>query len=154
MSDHAPPPLLEGALALDHVAIAVPDLESALPFWRDQLGATVLGTEEVPSQKVRVAFLSTGMAKTELLEPTSPESPIAKFLNQGRRGLHHVAYRVENIEEILTKLKRAGSRMIQESSVPGSRGTKVAFLHPSTAGGVLVELVEYTTQTDDRKGTR
>ncbi len=154
MNDHASPPRLEGALALDHVAIAVPDLEVALPFWRDQLGATVIGTEEVPSQQVRVAFLSTGMAKTELLEPTSPESPIAKFLNQGRRGLHHVAYRVDNIEETLANLKSAGCRLIQENSVPGSRGTRVAFVHPSAAGGVLVELVEYTTQSDDQKGTR
>ena len=127
---------------IDHVAIAVPSLDEALPFWRDQLGAAVLEFEEVPSQQVRVAFLATGASKTELLEPTSPTSPIAKFLEQGRKGLHHIAYRVPDIDHALARLKQEGARLINESAVGGSRGTRVAFVHPGSAGGVLIELVE------------
>ena len=130
---------------IDHVAIAVPSLDEALPFWRDQLGAAVLEFEEVPSQQVRVAFLATGASKTELLEPTSPTSPIAKFLEQGRKGLHHIAYRVPDIDHALSRLKQEGARLINESAVGGSRGTRVAFVHPGSAGGVLIELVEKST---------
>jgi len=127
---------------IDPVAIAVPSLEEALPFWRDQLGAQLLEFEDVPSQQVRVAFIDTGGSKTELLEPTSPESPIARFLAQGRKGLHHVAYRVPDIDATLDQLRRSGARLIHEHAVPGSRGTRVAFLHPAAAGGTLIELVE------------
>ena len=127
---------------IDHVAIAVPSLDEALGFWRDQLGARVLEFEDVPSQKVRVAFIDTGTSKTELLEPTSPESPIAKFLAQGRKGLHHVAYRVPDIDAALARLEAQGARLIHERAVPGSRGTRVAFIHPGAAGGTLIELVE------------
>ncbi len=139
---------------LDHVAIAVPDLEAALAFWRDQLGARFIGTEEVPGEKVRVAFLDTGDAetggaKTELLEPTAPDSPIARFLERGGKGLHHVAYRVEDIEATLATLATAGARLIHKTPVPGSRGTRVAFIHPSAAGGVLIELVEHTRDSED-----
>jgi methylmalonyl-CoA/ethylmalonyl-CoA epimerase len=88
----------ERHLPLDHIAIAVPDLDAALAFWRDRLGARCAGTEEVPSEKVRVAFLETGAAKTELLEPTSSDSPIARFLARGGKGLHHVAYRVADLD--------------------------------------------------------
>ena len=129
---------------IDHVAIAVPSLDEALPFWRDQLGAQVLEFEEVASQKVRVAFIDTGASKTELLEPTSEESPIAKFLAQGRKGLHHVAYRVPDIDRALAQLAERGARLIHERAVPGSRGSRVAFVHPASAGGVLIELVERT----------
>ena len=131
-------------LAVDHVAIAVPSLDEALRFWRDALGAECIGTEEVPSQKVRVAFLATGNAKTELLEPTAPDSPIARFLDQGRRGLHHVAYRVDDIDATLARLRESEVRLIHDADVPGSRGTRVAFVHPGGTGGVLVELVEHT----------
>ena len=131
------------SLEVDHVAIAVPSLDEALKFWRDQLGAEVLEFEDVPSQQVRVAFLSTGASKTELLEPTSPDSPIAKFLAQGRKGLHHVAYRVPDIEAALLRLRERGARLIHETPIPVSRNTRVAFVHPGSAQGVLIELVEH-----------
>jgi len=129
-------------LTIDHVAIAVRSLDEALPFWRDQLGAEVTGFEEVPTQKVRVAFLRTGEAKTELLEPTADDSPIARSIDKRGPGLHHIAYRVADIDRALADLKASGARLIDEAPVPGSRGTRVAFLHPATAGGVLIELVE------------
>jgi len=134
-----------GEPVLDHIAIAVPDLAAALLFWRDQLGAIPAGTEEVATEKVRVAFLDTGIP-TELLEPTAPDSPIARFLARGGKGLHHVAYRVEDIDAALARLKGSGVRLIHESAVPGSRGTRVAFIHPAATGGVLVELVEHAPE--------
>ena len=135
-------PLTDG-LRLDHIGIAVPDLEKALGFWRDQLGATVRGTETVESQGVRVAFLATGDATTELLEPTRDDSPIAKFLSGGRGGIHHITYEVEDIAEKLRELEAGGVPLIHKTPVPGSRGTQIAFLHPKGTGGVLVELVQY-----------
>lgn len=131
------------SLALDHIGIAVPDLESALALWRDQLGATVGETEVVESQGVRVAFLETGESTpTELLEPTRDDSPIAKFLASGRQGVHHLAYRVADLDETLTRLRDAGVALIHETPVPGSRGSRIAFVHPKGTGGVLIELVE------------
>lgn len=128
---------------LDHIAIAVPDLAAALAFWRDRLGAPVADTEEVATEKVRVAFLDTGSVPTELLEPTAADSPIARFLERGGKGPHHIAYRVPDIDRALGALKAAGVRLIHETPVAGSRGTRVAFIHPAATGGVLVELVEH-----------
>ena len=147
MTDEHADPIAEefASLEIDHVAIAVPSLDEALQFWRDQLGARVLEFEDVPSQQVRVAFIATGGAKTELLEPTSEESPIAKFLAQGRKGLHHVAYRVPDIDAALARLVERGARLIHDTPVPGSRDTRVAFIHPGSAQGVLIELVEHSS---------
>lgn len=131
-------------LTIDHVAIAVHSIEESLGFWRDQLGAEVIGFEDVPTQKVRVAFLRTGEAKTELLEPTADDSPIARSLAKRGPGIHHIAYRVADIDRALDDLRAAGVRVIGDAPVPGSRGMRVAFLHPGTAGGVLIELVEKT----------
>ncbi|MCA8961405.1 MAG: methylmalonyl-CoA epimerase [Planctomycetes bacterium] len=139
-------------MRLDHVGIAVARLDDALAFWTGQLGATLKGIEEVASQKVRVAFLVTGASKTELLEPISEDSPIAKFLASGRSGVHHLAYRVDDIDARLRTLARDGVRLIHERAVPGSRGTKVAFIHPKSADGVLLELVEYPESESDSRG--
>ena len=131
-------------LVLDHVGIAVEDLDSALEFWRDQLGAICSEVETVAEQGARVAFLETGVSsKTELLEATRADSPIAKFLAAGRKGVHHLAYRVDNLESRLSQLAKDGVPLIHEAPVSGSRGSRVAFLHPRGAGGVLIELVEY-----------
>ncbi|MGE3163759.1 MAG: methylmalonyl-CoA epimerase [Planctomycetota bacterium] len=127
---------------LDHLGVAVTNLEDALAVWRT-LGARLDTIEEVAEQQVRVAFLDTGDVATELLEPLSDDSPIAKFLAAGRRGVHHVAYRVNDVERVLADLRGRGLALIHEHSVPGSRGTRIAFIHPRATGGVLVELVEY-----------
>ena len=130
-------------MKLDHIGIAVRELDSALGLWRDALGASCSAIEEVASQKVRVAFLETGEGKTELLEPTAGDSPIAKHLDAGRPALHHVAYRVEDLDGTLSRLKESGVPLINQEGVPGAHGTRIAFVHPKGTGGVLLELVEY-----------
>ena len=125
---------------LDHVGIAVSDLQPSLAFFRDVLGLHVEVTEEIPSQKVRATFLNTGHSTLEVLEATAPDSPIAKYLDKRGPGLHHVALRVEDIDAALEHLKGRGVRLIDERARPGAEGAMVAFIHPSAAHGVLVEL--------------
>jgi methylmalonyl-CoA/ethylmalonyl-CoA epimerase len=127
---------------LDHVGIAVRDLQEALRFYRDALGLEIEAPEDVPSQRVRVHFVPLGEAAVELLEATSPESPIAKYLDRRGPGLHHLTLRVEDIRAALAQLKARGVRLIDETPRPGAHGSLVAFVHPSSAHGVLVELVE------------
>lgn len=126
---------------LDHLGIAVPDLETALASWTT-LGARLDHIEEVPEQHVRVAFLATGAVATELLEPTSEDSPISKFLASGKRGVHHVCYRVRELDQVLARLRDRGVPLIHDRPVAGSRGSRIAFIHPKGTGGVLIELVE------------
>lgn len=137
------------ALPIDHLGIAVESLSEARRFWCDGLGARILGEEEVSSQKVRVLFLDTGDGKTELLEAMDETSPIARFIARRGPGLHHVALRVVDINSHLQRLSEQGYRLINEEAVPGSRGTQVAFIHPGSAGGVLIELVEKIEETDE-----
>lgn len=125
---------------LDHVGIAVDDIAAALRFYRDALGLHVEGLEEVPSQRVRAHFVEAGEPKLELLEATAPESPIAKFTTRRGPGLHHLTFRVDDIEQALAELKARGVRLIDERPRPGAEGALVAFIHPSSAHGVLVEL--------------
>ena len=139
-------------LWLDHVAIAVPDLEGALQFWRDQLGVTVEGIEEVPTEGVRVAFLNTGEGKTELLEATRPDSAVAQFLASGRKGIHHVAYRVKDLAATLEHLRDQGVVLTAAEPTDGSRGTRVAFVHPQSSGGVLIELIEAPEREGNGEG--
>ena len=127
---------------INHLGVAVPSLEEAIPFYRDTLGMTYSGTEEVASQLVKVAFLAVGESKIELLEPTSPESPVAKFLEKNGQGVHHVAYEVEDIEAAIAKLLAEGARMIDSVPRSGAHGARIAFLHPKSSGGVLTELCE------------
>lgn len=129
---------------IDHIGVAVHSLEEALPFYRDALGMTLEGTEEVPSQKVKVAFLVIGASKIELLEPTAPDSPIAKFLEKNGPGTHHVAYRVEEIVSAIAKLQEAGVRMIDATPRDGAHGARIAFIHPKSSGGVLTEICQST----------
>lgn len=128
---------------LDHVGIAVAALDEALAFYRDALGLEIGPPEEVASQRVRVRFVrGAGDALVELLESTAADSPIAKFLAKRGPGLHHVALRVADVAAALAELKARGVRLIDEAPRPGAHGSRVAFVHPSSAHGVLVELIE------------
>lgn len=125
---------------LDHVGIAVSDLQASLAFFKDVLGLHVESTEDVASQRVRATFVSTGTSTLEMLEATAPESAIARFVAKRGPGMHHVALRVEDIDAAIAHLKSRGIRMIDERARPGAEGAMVAFIHPSAAHGVLVEL--------------
>jgi methylmalonyl-CoA/ethylmalonyl-CoA epimerase len=131
-------------MKLEHIGIATRSLDDALHFWRDALGLEVGHAEIVEEQKVRVAMLPVGEPRIELLEPTSSDSPVAKFLEKRGAGIHHIAVRVDDIRATLLRLKESGARLIDESPRAGAGGCLVAFVHPSSAGGVLLELVEHT----------
>ena len=128
---------------IDHLGVAVPSLAEARALYEALLGFEVEFEEEVETEKVRVCGLKAGDAIIELLEPTSDESAIAKALEKRGPGLHHVAVEVSDVDALLPRLKEAGVRLIDEVSRPGAQGTKVAFIHPKGALGVLVELVEH-----------
>jgi methylmalonyl-CoA epimerase len=123
---------------LDHIGIAVRSLGAATIY--EDLGLTVDHVETVATQGVRTAFLPAGDARLELLEPAGPESPVAKYIEKRGEGIHHLCFRVENIEAELEKLKAKGYRLVNEAPVPGAHGCRVAFLHPSAGNGVLIEL--------------
>ena len=125
---------------LDHIGIAVGDLAQALAFYRDALGLEVEPPEEVASQRVRAHFVPVGEAALELLEPTSPDSPIAKFIEKRGPGVHHVTLRVDDIREALARLTARGVRLIDASPREGAEGALIAFVHPASTHGVLVEL--------------
>lgn len=127
---------------IDHLGIAVKDLAQAIKFYQDVLGLELKGTEVVEEQMVTVAMLKIGESKIELLEPTCDESPIAKTLEKRGEGIAHVAFQVDNIEETLAQLKAGGARLIDEIPRIGAGGVKVAFVHPKSTYGVLVELCE------------
>jgi methylmalonyl-CoA/ethylmalonyl-CoA epimerase len=127
---------------VDHIGIAVKDLEESLKFYEAALGLKAVGTEVVAEQKVRVAFLPTGDSEIELLEATSEDSPIAKFIEKNGEGVQHIAYRVESVEAAIEKMKEKGIRMIDEKPRYGAGGAKIAFCHPKSTGGVLIELCQ------------
>lgn len=127
---------------INHIGIAVRSLEEALPFYRDSLGMTFQGSEEVVEQKVRVAFLAIGESKIELLEPTAADSPIAGFLEKNGPGIHHLAYEVTDIEAAIRHLEEQGARMIDRQPRSGAHGAKIAFIHPKSSNGVLTEICQ------------
>lgn len=129
-------------MKINHLGIATKGITEALKFWEDALGLENVHTETVEDQKVRVAMLPIGESRIELLEPTSEDSPISNFLQKRGGGIHHIAVEVENIEDALAKLKSEGMRLIDEKPRIGAEGCLVAFVHPSSAGGVLLELVQ------------
>jgi methylmalonyl-CoA/ethylmalonyl-CoA epimerase len=129
-------------LKIDHLGIAVNSIEDGKTLWTDALGLPFEGTETVEEQKVTTAFFPVGESEVELLESTAPDGPVAKFLEKKGAGVHHVAFRVENIEEALAELKEKGIRLIDEKPRKGAGGAKIAFLHPKATNGVLVELCE------------
>ncbi|MCS0672358.1 methylmalonyl-CoA epimerase [Cytobacillus firmus] len=127
---------------VDHIGIAVRSLDEALPFYIEVLQLEFLGIEEVDSQGVKVAFIKAGETKLELLEPTSEESPIAKFIEKRGEGLHHVALGVDSIQERINQMKEQGIRMLQDEPKIGAGGAHVAFMHPKSTGGILYEFCE------------
>ena len=125
---------------LDHIGIAVKSIEAARIY--EALGLTIDHVEVVETQGVKTAFLSAGDSNLELLEPTGPDSTVAKFIEKRGEGIHHLCFRVDDIDAHLTRLKEQGYRLINESAVPGAHGCRVAFLHPAAGNGVLIELSE------------
>jgi methylmalonyl-CoA/ethylmalonyl-CoA epimerase len=126
---------------INHIAIAVADIKGALYFWQDGLGLAVNHVEDVPSQKAVVAFLTVGESEIELVKPTDEDTGVAKFLAERGGGMHHLCFEVDNIEEMLSHLKNKGVRVINETPLM-LPGRKMAFVHPKSTGGVLVELYE------------
>ena len=127
---------------VDHIGIAVKSIEDALVFWESSLGIKCTGIEEVAEQRVKTAFLPLGDTEVELLEATSDDSPVAKFIEKKGEGIHHIAIRVENLEEALNELKEKGIKLIDDSPRYGAGGARIAFVHPKSTGGVLLELSE------------
>jgi len=125
---------------IDHIGIAVGDLGEALKFYRDALGLEVEAPEEVASQRVRAHFIPTGESAIELLEATADDSPIAKYVAKRGPGIHHLTLRVDDIVAVLARLKEKGVRLIDDAPRPGAHGSLVAFIHPASTHGVLVEL--------------
>jgi methylmalonyl-CoA epimerase len=127
-------------ITIDHVGIAVSSIEEALAFYRDALGLEVEAPEDVPSERVRAHFIPAGETALELLQATADDSPIAKYVAKRGPGLHHLTLRVDDIAAVLARLKSRGVRLIDETPRPGAHGSLVAFIHPSSAHGVLIEL--------------
>jgi len=127
---------------IDHIGIATRGIDETARFWREALNLDITETEVVAEQKVRVAMLAIGESRLELLEATSDDSPISKFLEKRGPGIHHIAVRVDDIRGALATLKRNRARLIDEEPRVGARGCLVAFVHPSSTGGVLLELVQ------------
>lgn len=138
-----PPGALQGlVLGLHHVAIAVRALADVAPFYTQALGLESLGEPEfVADQRVNVLVLEVGGQRIELVEPASEDSPISRFVAK-REGLHHLAWQVDDLEQVLARLKSRGVRLLDETPRPGAHGTRIAFLHPASSGGVLTELVQ------------
>ena len=129
-------------LKIDHLGIAVNSMDDGKKFWTDILGLKLEGSETVAEQKVTTAFFPVGDSEVELLVSTSPDGPIAKFIEKKGAGFQHVAFRVENIEAALEELRVKGVQLIDQKPRIGAGGAKIAFLHPKATGGVLVELCE------------
>jgi methylmalonyl-CoA/ethylmalonyl-CoA epimerase len=129
-------------MKIDHLGIATKSIEEALKFWENSLGLQNIHTEIVEEQKVRVAMLPIGQSKIELLEPTSEDSPIAKFLEKRGGGIHHIAIEVEDIVVSLAKMKENGAKLIDETPRIGAEGCLIAFVHPQSTNGVLLELTQ------------
>ncbi|MDU2066396.1 MAG: methylmalonyl-CoA epimerase [Sporomusaceae bacterium] len=129
-------------LKVDHIGIAVKDLEEAKKFYTEILGVKAMGEEVVEQQKVKVCFLPCGDSELELLESTSPDGPIAKYIDKNGQGIQHVALRVDNIVNALADLKEKGVRLIDETPRYGAGGASIAFVHPKATGGILLELSE------------
>jgi methylmalonyl-CoA epimerase len=133
---------------IDHIAIAVQNLDEAIKVYKEALGLELAGEEEVPEQGVRVAFLPIGDTRLELLEPLSSESPVAKFLEKRGEGIHHICLEVEDLEKTLAELANKGVKLIDEKPRLGAHGRKMAFVHPKSLHGVLLELYQKEEEDD------
>lgn len=130
-------------MKIDHIGIAVKSLAEAVKVYEQAMGLKLAGYDVVEEQGVRVAMLDIGESRIELVEPTRPDSPIEKFMAKRGEGIHHIAVRVDNIEDALARLKAAGVRLIDETPRRGAHNTRIAFVHPASTHGVLMELVEH-----------
>ncbi len=128
---------------IDHIGIAVKDLNQAIRFYRDQLGLKIKAVEEVDQQKVKVAFVPVSETNLELLEPTDPSGPVGKFIARKGEGIHHISFKVSDLEGKLKQLREEGIELIDQEPRYGAGGAKIAFLHPKSTGGVLIELCEH-----------
>lgn len=128
--------------SIDHVGVAVPSIDAALALYRDSLGMPLVHRETVTGQGVDAALLEVGEGHIELLEPLNPDTAVGKFLSRRGAGLHHVAYRVASVQETLDACAAAGLQLIDQAPRAGIRGSRVAFLHPASTGGVLTEIVQ------------
>src|SRR5437763_5153536 len=128
--------------AIDHIGVAVEDLDAAIAVHQDALGMSLVHRETITEQGVEAALLDVGDSHVELLQPLGPETAVGKFLSRRGPGMHHVAYRVDDVEQSLRELAAAGLRLIDERPRRGIRGSRVAFLHPASTGGVLTEIVQ------------
>ena len=135
---------------LNHVAVVVADIDAALAFWRDALGLNVAGVEDVPEQKVKIAFLPLGGSEIELVQPTDGESGIAKFLAKRGTAMHHICLETSDLDAAIASLNEQGVRLIGDSPSTGAGGRRMIFIHPKSSGGVLVELYETKETADDR----
>ena len=127
---------------IDHIAIVVEDIDTALGFWRDSLGLKFQHVEDIPEQQSTVAFLPVGDSEIELVQPTTDDSGVSRYLQKRGPGMHHVCLEVDDIEGMLARLKEKGIRLINESPLTGAGGKKLAFIHPESTNGVLVELYQ------------
>ena len=130
-------------MKIDHIGIAVKSLAEAVKVYEQAVGLKLAGYDQVDEQGVRIAMLDIGESRIELLEPTRPDSPVEKFMTKRGEGIHHIAISVDNIEETLERLKTAGIRLIDEKPKQGAHNTRIAFIHPASTHGVLMELVEH-----------
>jgi methylmalonyl-CoA epimerase len=128
---------------IDHIGIAVKSLAEAVKVYESAIGLKVTGYDQVDEQGVRVAMLDLGESRIELLEPIAPDSPIEKFMRKRGEGIHHIAVQVDNIEDALERLKTSGVRLVDATPKRGAHNTRIAFIHPSSTHGVLLELVEH-----------
>jgi LAO/AO transport system kinase len=145
----------EGAgVELDHVGIAVSALDARLPLYRDLLGLPLAGSEEVPGEGVRAAFLPAGRTRLELLEPTRPDATLARHLERRGEGVHHLCFEVDDLDKALARLQDAGLRLVGDGARPGAEGRRVAFVHPKETGGVLIELRSRRAAGAGAKGER
>lgn len=139
---------------ISHIALVVNDLDEAMNFWVETMGLPLSYVEHVPDQDVDVAFLPSGDSEIELLEPIGSESGVARYLEKRGPGIHHICFEVENIDELLLRLKKAGVPLINEEPTIGTGGKKIAFIHPRGTGGVLIELYELTEEEPLRRRER
>ena len=127
---------------IDHIAVVVEDIDASLAFWRDALGLDMTHLEEVKAQESIIAFLPTGGSEVELVKPTTETSGVAKYLAKRGPGMHHICLEVDNLEAMLADMKAKGVKLINETPTIGAGGKKIAFIHPSSANGVLAELYQ------------
>jgi methylmalonyl-CoA/ethylmalonyl-CoA epimerase len=133
---------MTGIEKINHVAVVVADIDAALAFWRDALGLEAAGVSEMPEQKSKIAFLPLGDSEIELVQPTDPDSGIAKYLAKRGPGMHHLCLEVRDLDDTLARLKAKGIRLTSDAPMTGAAGRRMIFVHPESAGGVLVELYE------------